>query len=151
MKMAVKAKNLELVAKSFCGLLILLLTYVYLLRLDNQNMPISQNITLMALYIIFAISCLNLHKSVARGLLFNGITWSFWLVFLCIAPIVQIKMNRFPLSVDTTPENNHSGVLIILVASIFLWLGNISSNRPKDFVAQIKDNSRKSNISQCKE
>ena len=127
-----RAKTLEQAAKLLCSLLLLVLTFTYILGLNYENMPLSQGITLIVLYLIFIISSLNLYKAVANGLLFNGLAWRFWLVFLCIAPMVQIKTNRFPLSSDSTPENNQLGVLIILVATVFLWLGNITYHQPKE-------------------
>jgi hypothetical protein len=104
-------------------------------------MPVSQKITLIVLNLIFVISSINLYKAVARGLLFNGIIWSFWLVFLCIAPMVQIKSNRFPLAADSTAENNQFGVLMILVATIFLWLGNLGYHHPKEVITVNSSNS----------
>jgi hypothetical protein len=124
-----KLKLLTGTARVMSLALILTIFLLYIVLLEHRNMPVYQNLSLMLLYIIFVFCSIGLYLSISKAYLFQGITWSFWITFLCIAPIVQIKMNKFPLRADTSPTNNQLSVVIILIATIFLLIGSILQSK----------------------
>jgi hypothetical protein len=139
-----KMKWLTGTARILSFALILTIFLLYIVLLEDRSMPIYQNLSLMLLYIIFAICSIGFYLSISKAYLFQGITWSFWMTFLCIAPIVQIKMNKFPLQADTSATNNQLSVIIILIATIFLLIGSTLPSKDRKSALLINNGGNKS-------
>lgn len=119
--------------------LILTIFLVYIVLLEDTNMSLEHNLSLFLLYIIFAFCSVGLYLSISKAYLFQGITWSFWITFLCIAPIVQIKMNHLPLRADTSPTHNQLGIIIILISTVFLLIGSIFQSKDMNSILIINN------------
>jgi oligosaccharide repeat unit polymerase len=133
MKENIAEKAIKIGSILFFGIIV----FIYVIQLKPVTRTYSQNLSIMILYLILIISLFNLYLCISRSLLFQGITWSFWVVFLCIAPLVQIKTNRFPLYADVSPKNSQTSVNLILLATVALWFStlskkNLQTNRVKN-------------------
>jgi len=112
---------------AFC--IICLTVYMYVFSIDTESLL---SINLPALYVIytsFLISLLMFFRCVSQGVLLQGITWTFWIVFLHIAPVVQIKLDIFPMPSYVDPAKNLPSCLIILVGTLILSVGFLLPNK----------------------
>lgn len=97
--------------------------YTYVFSINTEDSSPSNDSTLYVIYTSFLVSLLMFFRSVLNCFLFQGVTWTFWIVFLHIAPIVQIKLNIFPMASIVDPSKNLPSVIIILLGTLLLSIG----------------------------
>jgi len=58
-------------------------------------------------------------------LIFKGFCWGFWIIFLLLAPVVQIGQNTFPVPVTFTENDLNLSVLLVTFGTYALFLGDV--------------------------
>jgi hypothetical protein len=86
-------------------------------------------------------------RAVKNGALTAGVCWSFWLIFLCITPLIEVSLNSFPWP-QTITGRLISNILALLTLSTFaLAVGEVIAEfRINDF--SYFDNRLESDVAQ---
>jgi len=72
-------------------------------------------------------------RAVRNGAVTTGVCWSFWLIFLCITPLVEVALNSFPWPQNITGRLISNVVALLTLSTLALAAGEaIAESRVND-------------------